>query len=167
MSFLPTISGDIERPLRMLEQQMRMAEEMYPYQALRDLPDLGKYNPLDDDMCPFLSVQPMVLQPFNKHETITQDIEKFQLKMDMKHFTPEEITVKAVNEKTVVIEAKHESKDEKGSTSRQFLRQFMLPEGHDIKKLETKFSVNGILTITAPTVNPPMLQDRIIPVIHE
>ncbi|KAK4872716.1 hypothetical protein RN001_014745 [Aquatica leii] len=167
MSLLPIIVRDIERPLRMLEQQIRMAEEMYPYPNLRNIPDTGKCSRHDDYMCPFLSAHPMGLQPFNKHETVTQDNHKFQVKMDLKHFTPEEITVKAVNEKTVVIEAKHESKDEKGSTSRQFLRQFVLPEGHDIKKLETKLSVNGVLTITAPTVNQPAIQDRVIPVIHE
>ncbi|KAK4872743.1 hypothetical protein RN001_014772 [Aquatica leii] len=151
MSLLPIIFRDIERPLRMLEQQMRMAEEMYPYMNQNSV--TGAHHRHD-------------LGLFNKHESVMQDKEKFQVKLDVKHFTPEEISVKVVNEQSLVIEAKHESKDEKGSTSRHLIRQFVLPDGHDLKAIKTALSANGILTITAPNKVQPAIEDRVIPVTH-
>ncbi|KAF5286075.1 hypothetical protein FQR65_LT12961 [Abscondita terminalis] len=145
MSLLPIIFRDIERPLRMLEQQMRMAEEVFPYLE-------GNWQ--------------SGLPTFGRNDSITQDKEKFQVKMDVKHFKPEEITIKATDENALIVEAKHESKDEKGSISRHYVRHFVLPEDHDIKKVETKLSGNGILTITAPNKTQPALQDRTIPVTH-
>ncbi|KAK4872768.1 hypothetical protein RN001_014797 [Aquatica leii] len=145
MSLLPIIFRDIERPLRMLERQMQMAEEAFPY--------LDRNNPSEFQLC-------------NRHDFVTQDKEKFQVKMDVKHFTPEEITVKTTDENMLIVEAKHESENEKGSISRHYIRQFLLPEGHDIKKVETKLSGNGMLTITAPNKVQPAIQDRTIPVTH-
>ncbi|KAK4872742.1 hypothetical protein RN001_014771 [Aquatica leii] len=141
MSLLPIIFRDIERPLRMLEQQMRMAEEVYPY--------------LDRNY-------PGGFQIGNRHDSVTQDKEKFQVKMDVKHFTPEEITVKTTDQNALIVEAKHESQDEKGSISRHYIRQFILPEGHDIAKVETKLSGDGMLTITAPNKVQPAIQDRVL-----
>ncbi|KAK4872771.1 hypothetical protein RN001_014800 [Aquatica leii] len=145
MSLLPIIFRDIERPLRMLERQMQLAEDAFPY--------LNRNNPSEFQLC-------------NRHDSVSQDKEKFQVKMDVKHFTPEEITVKTTDENMLIVEAKHESENEKGSISRHYIRQFLLPEGHDIKKVETKLSGNGMLTITAPNKVQQALEDRTIPVTH-
>ncbi|KAF5278942.1 hypothetical protein FQR65_LT15466 [Abscondita terminalis] len=149
MSLLPIIFRDMERPLRMLEQQMRMAEEMYPYMNQNSH-----------------SHHRHGMDGLFKHESVTQDKEKFQVKLDVKHFTPEEISVKVVDDHSLVIEAKHESKDEKGSTSRHLIRQFVLPDNHDLKKIETKLSSDGVLTIVAPNKEQPAIQDHVIPVTH-
>ncbi|KAK4872745.1 hypothetical protein RN001_014774 [Aquatica leii] len=146
MSLLPIIFRDMERPLRMLEQQMRMAEDFFPYM-------IGSNKNVMDDTR-------------SGHETVVHDKAKFQVKIDVNQFAPEEITVKTVNEKSIVIEAKHESNDEKGSVSRHLVRQFTVPEGHDLKKVETKLTANGILIITAPNKAQPAVQERIIPVTH-
>ncbi|KAK4872764.1 hypothetical protein RN001_014793 [Aquatica leii] len=145
MSLLPRIFREIERPLRMLEQQMRMAEEVFPYLERN---------------------YPSAFQLSNRHDSVTQDKEKFQLKIDVKNFTPEEISVKTTDENALIVEAKHESQDEKGSVSRHYIRQFLLPDGHDIKKVETKLSGDGMLTITAPNKVQPAIEETAIPVTH-
>lgn len=46
---------------------------------------------------------------------VTNDTNQFQVKLDVAHFGPSEITVKAVEGNTVIIEGKHEEKqDEHG-----------------------------------------------------
>lgn len=80
--------------------------------------------------------------------------DKFQANFDVQHFKPDEISVK-INEEngTVTIEGKHEEKqDEQGQISRHFVRKYTLPEDCDFKKLQSKLSSDGILSITAPKI---------------
>ncbi|GLV31559.1 Lon protease [Carabus blaptoides fortunei] len=62
------------------------------------------------------------------------DKDKFQVKMDVQHFDPSEISVKMVENNTVVVEAKHEEKaDDKGFISRQMLRKILKPKNESTK----------------------------------
>jgi crystallin alpha B len=80
------------------------------------------------------------------------DKDKFQATLDVQHFRPEELTVK-VADGVVTVEGKHEEKqDEQGFISRHFVRRYVLPEDHDINKVESKLSSDGVLTITAPKI---------------
>lgn len=68
----------------------------------------------------------------------------------MQQFSPDEISVKTVDNH-VVVEAKHEEKqDEHGYISRHFVRRYVLPPSHDLVNITSTLSSDGVLTITAP-----------------
>jgi len=73
-----------------------------------------------------------------------------QVILDVQQFSPDEITVKTIDNQ-VIIEAKHEEKqDEHGYISRQFVRRYVLPSSHDLANVTSTLSSDGVLTITAP-----------------
>lgn len=150
MSLFPVIFREMIRPMRIMEHQMRVMQEelMNP----RIFPASFFNQKL---RCPSLKPEDI--------SSVISDKEKFQVKMDVQHFKPEEITVKISENNTVVIEAKHEEKtDEKGFISRQIIRRFIIPEGHDFKQIASSLSSDGILTITAP--KNPESGEKIIPI---
>ena len=56
------------------------------------------------------------------------DSKTFEVKLDVQHFTPEELKVKLAGNK-LTITGKHESKqDEHGYVSREFHRELEIPE---------------------------------------
>lgn len=152
MALFPILFREIIRPMRMMEHQIRVMQEeiMNP----RVFPASFFIQKL---RCP--SVKP------DDISSIISDKEKFQIKMDLQHFMPEEICVKMSENNTVVIEAKHEEKsDEEGFISRQMIRRFIIPEGHDLKQIASSLSSDGILTISAPK-NPDAVEKN-IPITH-
>jgi HSP20 family molecular chaperone IbpA len=73
--------------------------------------------------------------------------DKFQVMVDVSHFTPEEITVKTVDN-TIVVSAKHEDRaDDYGFVSRQFSRKYLIPQDIDPLSITSTLSPEGILTI--------------------
>lgn len=96
--------------------------------------------------------------------TIKVDKDKFQVNLDVQHFSPDEISVKIVDG-YVVIEAKHEEKkDEHGYISRQFSRRYALPEGTEAENVISELSSDGILTITAPRKPVEDHGERVVPI---
>ncbi|XP_077981196.1 alpha-crystallin A chain-like [Glandiceps talaboti] len=92
----------------------------------------------------------------------TQD--RFRVMLDVHHFQPDEVTLKLVDNRIVVC-AKHEEKqDEHGYISREFTRQYIVPNGTDLQQIKSRLSQDGILTIEAPklSVEPP--KERVIPI---
>jgi crystallin alpha B len=87
--------------------------------------------------------------------------------LDVQQFSPDEITVKTVDNH-VVIEAKHEEKqDEHGYISRHFVRRYVLPPSHDLVNITSTLSSDGVLTITAPKKNmTPAGTERFISVVQ-
>ncbi|XP_031356182.1 alpha-crystallin B chain-like [Photinus pyralis] len=148
MSLLPLLFRDVARPLRMMEHQMRLGEELFPFLVYQAIPR-GR-NPLEAG---------------DGKESVIQDRDKFQVKLDVENFSPEEITIKAIDGNAIVVEAKHEKSDENGHICRQFYRKFVIPKGHDMKKVESVLSADGILTITAPN-KVEQLEERAIPITH-
>uniref|UniRef100_A0A8D8GAI6 Protein lethal(2)essential for life n=1 Tax=Culex pipiens TaxID=7175 RepID=A0A8D8GAI6_CULPI len=81
--------------------------------------------------------------------------ENFEVSIDVHNFQPEEISVKMVDN-CITIEGKHEEKqDEHGFVSRHFVRKYRLPEGHDLEKVASSLSSDGVLTIRAPRLALP------------
>jgi len=73
-----------------------------------------------------------------------------QVILDVQQFSPNEITVKTVDN-CVIVEAKHEEKkDEHGFISRQFVRRYVVPSSHDLLSITSSLSSDGVLTISAP-----------------
>lgn len=96
---------------------------------------------------------------------IKSDADKFQINLDVQHFSPEEISVKTVDG-FVVVEGKHEEKqDQHGYVSRQFVRRYALPEGTLPETVESRLSSDGVLTITAPKTVPEAIKgERKVPI---
>lgn len=73
-----------------------------------------------------------------------------QVILDVQQFSPDEITVKTVDN-YVIVEAKHEERqDEHGYISRHFIRRYVLPPSHDLVNVTSTLSSDGVLTVTAP-----------------
>lgn len=97
--------------------------------------------------------------------TVSFDKDKFQVNLDVQHFSPNEITVKTTGDNTIEIEGKHEEKqDEHGYISRHFVRKYQLPKGHDISQVKSSLSSDGVLTITAPRTDVAAIEQRSIPI---
>lgn len=93
--------------------------------------------------------------------TIKTDNDKFQVNLDVQHFSPEEISVKTADG-YVVIEAKHEEKEDvHGYVSRQFVRRYALPEGTESEDVISQLSSDGILTVSAPR---KVAGERVVPI---
>ncbi|CAB3233182.1 unnamed protein product [Arctia plantaginis] len=80
--------------------------------------------------------------------TVKISEERFQIMIDLKEYTLDEISVKAHPE-YLVVEGKQEKDTESGLMIRQFTRKFRLPKGCNPKKVESLFSPDGVLTIVA------------------
>ncbi|XP_045507386.1 protein lethal(2)essential for life-like [Colias croceus] len=111
-------------------------------------------------------------RPWRYMESIARDLgssivsekDKFQINLDVQHFSPDEITVKT-SDGYVVVEAKHEEKkDEHGSISRHFVRKYSLPEGAESDNIVSQLSSDGILSITAPRKQIDSKGERVVPI---
>ncbi|XP_041771997.1 protein lethal(2)essential for life-like isoform X2 [Anopheles merus] len=93
--------------------------------------------------------------------------DKFQINLDVQQFSPEEISVKYVDN-CVLVEGKHEEKqDDHGYVSRHFVRRYMLPKGHNEADIVSSLSSDGILTITCPRKEiEQKKEERSIPITH-
>ena len=74
----------------------------------------------------------------------------FQVSMNVKHFKPNELHVKVVDNH-IVVDAKHEERaDDLGYISRHFVRRYTIPKGYDAEKIVSTLSSDGVLTVSAP-----------------
>ncbi|XP_042905109.1 alpha-crystallin A chain [Parasteatoda tepidariorum] len=97
---------------------------------------------------------------------VKNEKDKFQVKLNVSHFKPEEINVKAVDN-SIVIHGKHEEKsDEHGFISREFTRRYMLPEGTEPETVTSTLTPDGCLVIEAPkkAIEPPPSKEKVIPI---
>ena len=99
--------------------------------------------------------------------TIKDDRSNFEILLDVKQFSPNEITVKMVDDH-IVVEGKHEEKmDDHGLVSRQFKRRYPLPYDHSSDDVESSLSSDGILRILAPRKHvEPEKSERIVRITH-
>ncbi|CAH0403549.1 unnamed protein product [Chilo suppressalis] len=122
------------------------------------------YNPFGDEIV-LRSIDWLENFPWRQENQISVIKDKFVIKVNVKGFKSEEITVKVVDG-YVVIKAYHEEKrDEYGYISRKFVRRFPLPDECVKDKLESRMTGDGVLTISAPKHFAK--NDTVIPVKHE
>ncbi|CEF69479.1 Protein lethal(2)essential for life [Strongyloides ratti] len=80
-------------------------------------------------------------------DQITNDNQKFVIKVNISHFTPDEISVNIIDD-SIVIEGSHKEKnDDYGTIQRHFIRKYSLPNNIDTMSFTTTFQ-NGILSIS-------------------
>lgn len=84
--------------------------------------------------------------------TVRNNRTKFQIDLNARHFSPEDINVQAMNG-FVIIKGKHNEKKHEpncvSGLSRRFKQSFALPGDCDIKTIEFRHSCNGMLSIRA------------------
>ncbi|XP_014211237.1 protein lethal(2)essential for life-like [Copidosoma floridanum] len=160
MALIPTMFrdwwDDFERPSRLFDQHFGLGLTRDELLNTLTVPSLhGYYRPWRN-----------LLEQSGGVSRIQSDKDKFRVIIDVQQFSPKEITVKTVDN-SIVVEAKHEEKkDEHGYISRQFVRRYVLPEGHDIGNVQSHLSSDGVLTITAPTLALSAPGEKIIPIQH-
>ncbi|KAK7097214.1 heat shock protein hsp-16.2-like [Littorina saxatilis] len=77
------------------------------------------------------------------------DDKGMNLKLNVSHYQPDELKVKIVDDRLVIL-GKHEKKsDEHGFVSREFSRELLLPEEVDRDTLHSRITEDGNLIITA------------------
>ncbi|XP_056409304.1 alpha-crystallin A chain isoform X2 [Hyla sarda] len=87
---------------------------------------------------------------FVTKETVRSDRERFVINLDVKHFSPEDLTVKIMDD-FVEIHGKHnERQDDHGFISREFHRRYRLPQNVDHSSVSCSLSGDGILTFSGP-----------------
>ncbi|KAL8563225.1 hypothetical protein ACOMHN_034749 [Nucella lapillus] len=98
---------------------------------------------------------------------IVQDREgnkRLALRFDCKDFTPEEISVKTVDNRLMVL-AKHTEESPGRKVYREFSRQYVLPDKIDPITLNSMLTADGVLSIEGPapaSVDAP--RERILPI---
>ncbi|KAJ6663497.1 hypothetical protein lerEdw1_009576 [Lerista edwardsae] len=113
---------------------------------------------------PGMQMPPMPHLPDTGMSEVKMDKDKFSVLLDVKHFAPEELSVKVVGDH-IEVHAKHEERpDEHGYISREFHRRYMIPKGVDPAAITSALSPDGILSITAPTVPSISSPERTIPI---
>ncbi|XP_069414275.1 alpha-crystallin A chain isoform X1 [Ovis canadensis] len=130
------------------------------------------------DLLPFLSstISPYYRQSLFRTvldsgiSEVRSDRDKFVIFLDVKHFSPEDLTVK-VQEDFVEIHGKHnERQDDHGYISREFHRRYRLPSNVDQSALSCSLSADGMLTFSGPKVPSGVdagHSERAIPVSRE
>jgi len=177
MSLVPLLFSDwwedLDRPHRIFDQDfgLGLQQEQLLSPAVLDnlvvLPSRNR-NPMRNPMLYLRQrANDLARSPDSGTSTVKADKDKFQVILDVQQFKPEEINVKVVD-KYVVVEAKHEEKqDEHGFISRQFVRKYMIPEQCDLSQVSSNLSSDGVLSITAPRKDVPKLEnERTIKIEH-
>ncbi|KAM8834727.1 alpha-crystallin A chain-like [Synchiropus splendidus] len=100
--------------------------------------------------------------PDNGSGEMRLEKDRYVIYLDVKHFSPEELSVN-YNDEFLSIHAKHEARqDDHGFVSREFMRKYRLPSGVSCADITSTLSYDGVMTITAPWASPG--PDRNIPI---
>ncbi|XP_058478592.1 alpha-crystallin A chain [Solea solea] len=84
---------------------------------------------------------------------VRSDREKFTIHLDVKHFSPDELSVK-VTDDYVEIQGKHgERQDDHGYIAREFHRRYRLPYSVDQSAITCSLAADGLLTLSGPKVS--------------
>lgn len=140
MSLFPMVLRAM-RPSSWMEQQLKMMQQLESAMAssFPHHPSFRVEWRIPDD-------EQVLLK---NAEIVTKENQPFKLQINVKNFTPKEITVKAVDS-DIIVEGKHEeNSDDKGFISRHFMRSYRLPEGHFPEDVVSTLE-DGVLTILAP-----------------
>lgn len=91
--------------------------------------------------------------------------DKYVINLDVKHFSPEEISVN-INGDFITILGKHEERqDDHGFVAREFTRKYKLPGGTSSGVVTSSLSCDGVLTVSIP--RGYSTEEQIIPIACE
>ncbi|XP_037290152.2 uncharacterized protein LOC119185149 [Rhipicephalus microplus] len=104
------------------------------------------------------------------HAAVACSPDKFAVRVDARHFAPDEITVKT-RDHCVVVHGKHEEKsDDRGCyVKREFTRRYVLPEDVEPESVKCHMTHGGVLSLEAPRKKFKRDDGKAIPieVVHE
>ncbi|XP_041067802.1 alpha-crystallin A chain [Carcharodon carcharias] len=135
-------------------------------------------GPFDYDLFPIFSstISPYYRLPVFRNfldsgiSEVRSERDRFMINLNVKHFLPEELSVKIVDD-FVEIHGKHtERQEDQGRVSREFRRIYHLPSNSDQANVTCSLSNDGLLTLCCPKIrtgDDSNQQDRPIPVTRE
>merc|ERR1712004_918446 len=90
-----------------------------------------------------------------------EDDNKVEVHLDTSGYKPGELKIQ-VEGNTVRVEGKHEERSQAGAVmvSRQFLKEYALPEGSKPEGVESSLSKDGVLVITMPKPRKALNTDK-------
>ncbi|XP_051870328.1 alpha-crystallin A chain [Pristis pectinata] len=152
----------------------RSLPSFYPSRLLEQLFGEG---PFDYDLLPLFSstINPFYRPPLFRSlldsgiSEVRSDKDRFTINLNVKHFGPEDLSVKIVDD-FVEIHGKHpERQEEHGWVSREFHRSYRLPRNLDLAAFSCTLSNEGLLTLCCPRLHTddPKQEERPIPVTRE
>merc|ERR1712088_1154289 len=97
----------------------------------------------------------------NPPSSLNEDENKVEVHLDTSGYKPDELKVQ-VEGGIVRVEGKHEEKSEAGAVmvSRQFVKEYALPESSKPEGVESSLSKDGVLVITMPKPRKAINQDK-------
>lgn len=107
---------------------------------------------------------PRTVGPITRTESaeVKYDTKVFEVKVDVQQYEPEHLKVSLVDNR-LVISGKHETKaDEHGFISREFSREFLIPENVDAETISSRLTDDGYLVIEAKIKGATEAQERVI-----
>ncbi|CAG2251625.1 CRYAB [Mytilus edulis] len=105
-----------------------------------------------------------VAEAFAKSEVaeVKYDSKKLEIKLDVSMYKPEELNV-TIAEDRLIIKGKHEQKeDNHGFITREFTREFVIPENIDIDGITSTLSEEGMLMIQGRAKGVEETKERVI-----
>ncbi|CAG4953722.1 unnamed protein product [Colias eurytheme] len=97
---------------------------------------------------------------------IISDSEQYLVRLNVKHFKPDELKIKVKN-RYMIVEGKHKVRndDDKRYIANHFMQRFILPPGSNQEEVKAVLNEKGILTISAPKHElPPPPPEREVPI---
>ncbi|XP_042864839.1 uncharacterized protein LOC122248720 [Penaeus japonicus] len=124
----------------------------------------GEHPSAGDDLTRYRSLRSRDLREENQAVTSSEDERQHKFVLDVKDFTDGgEISVKAVNDRELVVEGRKEKEGDGSKCSQRFLRRFVVPGDIRLDGVTSVMSSDGVLTISAPK-KQPKLQVKEVPV---
>jgi len=140
-------------------------DDFFPSHSLFDthMKDaIDQFQKMERFMDPFVRVRNMSETLARSEAEVKYDEKTFEVKLDVRQYEPEELNVK-ITEDRLVISGKHEQKpDEHGYISREFTRQFVVPQNIDIDTFSSTLSDEGTMVIQARVKGAEIGQERTI-----
>lgn len=124
-----------------------------------------------DFMHPFYDMHPSYYRPWWHNQTISKEFRStienekgnYKITLNVQHFRPHEINVKATANE-IIVEGKHEERaDTHGFVTREFKRRYPLPNHCSSENVTSSLSADGVLTIIAEKT-ASQLTEKIVPI---
>ncbi|XP_047473901.1 uncharacterized protein LOC125028555 [Penaeus chinensis] len=117
----------------------------------------GEQSSIGDDLTRYRSLRSRDLREENQAVTSSEDERQHKFVLDVKDFSDGgEISVKAVNDRELVVEGRKEKQGDGSRCSQRFLRRFVVPGDIQLDAVTSVVSSDGVLTISAPKKQPKL-----------
>ncbi|XP_063603419.1 uncharacterized protein LOC134779292 [Penaeus indicus] len=117
----------------------------------------GEQSFIGDDLTRYRSLRSRDLREENQAVTSSEDERQHKFVLDVKDFSDGgEISVKAMNDRELVVEGRKEKQGDGSRCSQRFVRRFVVPGDIELDAVTSVVSSDGVLTISAPKKQPKL-----------